>query len=127
MIKFALKTGIALGTVYYAADQGLWKDSHETLKLYDKMCEAASPYVDQAKGHLPFEIPHLPKSNQTSYIVKQTWNKGVSATCMFLADLPHNISKWTKSGVNLAMSNEEIKKLFSSFGISPAIENKENK
>ncbi|KAB0802435.1 hypothetical protein PPYR_04621 [Photinus pyralis] len=127
MIKFAVKAGIALGTVYYASDHGLWKDSHETLELYNKMCETASPYLDQAKDYLPVQIPELPKSNQTSYLLKRLWNKGVSTSCLFLADLPDNISKWTKNSFDVVMSNGEIKKLFGTFGQSPAPESVANK
>lgn len=54
--RFTVKAGIVVGAVYYVNEQGLWRESTETTKLYEKLCAATSPYIKQAKSHLPIEV-----------------------------------------------------------------------
>ncbi|KRT83760.1 hypothetical protein AMK59_4415 [Oryctes borbonicus] len=119
MFKFAVKVGIAGGAVYYLADQGVWKDSKETTKLYEKINETLKPYMQEARAQIPIEIPELPSTNRVSYLTKQYWNQGVTATFRFLGDFPTYVSDWTSKGINAAKSNEEIKKFIDSFSSAP--------
>ncbi|KAK4882143.1 hypothetical protein RN001_005462 [Aquatica leii] len=115
MIKFILKSGIVLGAVYYSAQEGVWKHSAESIKVCDKIYDFASPYYNQAKAQLPIEIPDFPKTIQVRQFLKQSWNKGVTASCIFLSNLPENLSTWTTHGVDKIKSNEEIKNMFKTF------------
>lgn len=54
--RFGIKVGIAAGAVYYLNEQGVWKDSEETQKIYGKLNTIASPYVKQVTEQLPFEV-----------------------------------------------------------------------
>lgn len=64
-------------------------------------------------------MPDLPSSGRISYITKQSWNSGVSATFNLLANLPDHIDGWTTKGVNSAMNNPELKKFIDSFSSVP--------
>ncbi|CAH1106116.1 unnamed protein product [Psylliodes chrysocephalus] len=115
MIKFAVKIGLASAAFYYVKEEGIWKSSCESEKIYQKLKETAVPYVEKATSQLPIELPKLPERNVVSSIVKESWNKGVLITFKFIADLPNNTYKWTSKGVDTVRQNEEIKKLIGSF------------
>ncbi|GJQ82566.1 hypothetical protein Trydic_g13021 [Trypoxylus dichotomus] len=119
MFKFAVKVGVAGGAVYYLADQGVWKDSNETTKLYEKINETLKPYIQEAKSQIPIDIPELPSTNRVSYLTKQYWNQGVSATFLYVGELPTHICNWTSKGIDAAKSNEEIKRFIDSFSSPP--------
>ncbi|KAI4460111.1 micos complex subunit mic13 [Holotrichia oblita] len=127
MIRLAVKLGLAGGAVYYVADQGVWKDSTETTKLYGKINEGLKPYLQEAKAQIPIEIPELPKTSKISYLTKQYWNQGVSATFRFIGNLPSHIVDWSSKGIDAAKNNEEIKKFFDSFSSAPAVAEPEQK
>lgn len=54
--RFGIKVGIAAGTVYYLSEQGVWKNSDEAHKVYDKLNTALSPYVKQVTEKVPIEV-----------------------------------------------------------------------
>lgn len=56
IFRFAVKLGLAGGAVYYVADQGVWKDSTETTKLFEKINEGLKPYLQEAKAQIPIEV-----------------------------------------------------------------------
>lgn len=62
-----------------------------------------------------------------SYIAKQTWNEGVMKTFKFLRDLPDTVSHYTQHGMDMAMSNEDFKKMFDTVGGQPESAAKQNK
>ncbi|KAK9739083.1 MICOS complex subunit MIC13, QIL1 [Popillia japonica] len=121
MIRFAVKLGLAGGAVYYVADQGVWKDSTETTKLYEKINEGLKPYLQEAKAQIPIEIPELPKSSRISYLTKLYWNQGVLASFRFIGDLPSHAVDWTNKGIAAVKNNEEIKKFCDSFSSAATV------
>ncbi|XP_022919362.1 MICOS complex subunit MIC13 homolog QIL1 [Onthophagus taurus] len=124
MFRFAIKCGLAGAAVYYVSDQGVWKESKETTKLYNKINDFLCPYMKQAQAQLPIEIPELPSTGRISYLMKQYWNHGVTATFIYIGDLPQNVTKLTKSGIDAIKGNEEMKKLMDGFSGTPEIEKK---
>lgn len=54
--RFTIKAGLAGGAVYYLADQGVWKESTESIKICDRMNIKMKPYVDDIKKQIPFEV-----------------------------------------------------------------------
>ncbi|KAF5286834.1 hypothetical protein FQA39_LY00367 [Lamprigera yunnana] len=126
MIKFAIKTGIVCGSIYYASQEGLWRGGDESTKLCGKIYNAFNPYYLQLKQQVPVDIPDLPQSLEVRYVLKQTWNKGVTGFFVFLSNVPNYISGYTKCGVKLLMSNENVKKMYQS--VVPSVgNNEENK
>ncbi|XP_072384266.1 MICOS complex subunit MIC13 homolog QIL1 isoform X1 [Diabrotica undecimpunctata] len=112
--RFAIKAGIAATAVYYIKEQGVWKQSDESIKAYEKIKEVACPYVKELTSQIPYELPKLPESDVASSIVKESWNKGVLVTFKFLSDLPDSTRELTAKGIDAIKQNEEVKKLLNS-------------
>lgn len=53
IFRFAIKSTVVGGTVYYTYQEGLWSKSEETAKLYNKLYVNVAPYV---KENIPEEI-----------------------------------------------------------------------
>jgi len=119
MIKFGLKVGIAAGACYYLAEEGVWKESTETSKLYSRLGNAISPMIKEVTAQVPIQIPELPNSKCISYMTKQYWNAGVTNTFSFIGDLPEHISGWTESGMKALGENPEVRKLVDSVKAPP--------
>lgn len=112
--------GIAAGTCYYLAEEGVWKKSEESVKLYDKIGTAIDPYVKEVSKELPFKIPDLPDRNRISYLAVQYWNCGVMTTFKFLSNLDDHVTNWTKSGYQMISDNPEVKKFIDSLTAAPS-------
>lgn len=112
MLKFGLKVGLVAGTAYYLTEEGVWDNSIETEKLYNKISSACKPYKDQVKNKLPFEVPQLPEADKVSFAAKHYWNRGVQSTFGFVAELPANTCRWTRQGINAVKNNKEIQNMF---------------
>lgn len=54
--RFSIKCGIAGGTLYYLAEEGVWKNSVHTEKVFNKIIDAAAPYAKDASKHLPVQV-----------------------------------------------------------------------
>lgn len=54
--RFGLKLGIAAGVTYYTVEQGVWKDSDTTEKIYNNMSELVSPYITQVTSQSPIKV-----------------------------------------------------------------------
>ncbi|KAJ8985775.1 hypothetical protein NQ317_014428 [Molorchus minor] len=115
MIKFAFKVGLATATVYYVRDQGVWRNSTESVQTYERLKETVRPYVQEVTSQIPIELPELPQSESLSSLVKQSWNAGVMATFKFLSELPDTANTWTKRGIDKALENEEFRNFINSF------------
>lgn len=73
------------------------------------------------------QIPELPQSNQVSYLTKRYWNQGVTATFVYLSNLPETACSYVKKGINQAQQNPEIKKFYESLSApsqEPKVEKK---
>ncbi|GLV44102.1 QIL1 [Carabus blaptoides fortunei] len=112
MFRFGIKLGLATGAIYYVSEQGVWRGSDETVKLCNQICTAVSPYTNEIKKQIPYELPSLPQTNEVSYLAKHYWNKGVISTFGFLANIPTYVGEMTAKGFDSVMDNVEIKNLF---------------
>lgn len=112
MLKFGVKVGLVAGTAYYLAEEGVWSNSVETEKLYNKISTACKPYKDQVKGQLPFEVPKLPEADKVSFMAKHYWNRGVQSTFGFIGELPANGCRWTRKGIKAVKENKSIQDMF---------------
>lgn len=56
LYRFGIKVGIAAGAVYYLSEQGVWKSSDESHKIYGKLNTILSPYVKQVTEKVPIEV-----------------------------------------------------------------------
>lgn len=56
LFRFAVKVGLATAAVYYVKDQGVWKNSNESIKTYEKLKETVKPYVQDLKSQIPIEV-----------------------------------------------------------------------
>lgn len=54
--RFAAKLGVVGGTIYYLSEEGVWKRSEESTKIYGKISEAVNPHIQDLKGQLPFKV-----------------------------------------------------------------------
>ncbi|XP_017781535.1 PREDICTED: MICOS complex subunit MIC13 homolog QIL1 [Nicrophorus vespilloides] len=124
MLKFGVKVGVCAGAGYYLSQEGVWGDSTESLKFYNKIKEASKPYVKDLTTQMNIEIPDLPNSDCISYATKQCWNAGVTKTFEFLKDLPEHTCEWTDKGWKAVNGNPEIKKFIDSFTAPPALPEK---
>ncbi|KAL6439602.1 hypothetical protein ACFW04_004000 [Cataglyphis niger] len=105
---FAVKATFVGSIVYYSIDQGLWSKSEDSVQLYGKIYNNVAPYI---KNNIPKEVanelPPLPSTDDLSYSVKSSWNKGVIASMKFISNTPtyvtngvQNISKIMQEYIN---------------------------
>ncbi|EFA11746.1 MICOS complex subunit MIC13 homolog QIL1 [Tribolium castaneum] len=116
MFRFAIKVGLAASAVYYLNNEGIWKESKESLKAYDKLNTTLEPYVQEARKQVPFELPQFPSGGSKVYNVQVCWNKGVTATFQFLSELPHKVNKWADEGISAILQNPDMQKVFEASG-----------
>ncbi|KAH0566758.1 MICOS complex subunit MIC13 homolog QIL1 [Cotesia glomerata] len=98
IIKFAVKSSVAGGIVYWTIQEGLWGHSDESINFYNRIYSTVSPYV---KKNIPKEVvnelPELPSVNSMANWTGCMWNKGVKTSIRFIADLPDHISNGIES------------------------------
>ncbi|KAK1135145.1 hypothetical protein K0M31_007915 [Melipona bicolor] len=89
LVRFAIKSSIVGGSIYYTYTEGLWSKSEETAKLYEKLYTNLAPYV---KENIPEEVikewAQLPSVSCATSFVKTSWNNGVISSMKFISDLP---------------------------------------
>ncbi|XP_045463487.1 MICOS complex subunit MIC13 homolog QIL1 [Harmonia axyridis] len=120
LISFAVKLGVAGTAIYYMKKEGLWDDSEVSLKALDRLKEVSQPHLEQIKAQVPLDLPKLPETEQMHQMVGVYWNRGILATFDFLQHLPTHVSNWTDKGMDMALKNEEVKKLIENFKLSEA-------
>lgn len=54
--RFTIKVGLASAAVYYVKEQGVWKNSNESIKTYEKLKETVKPYAQDLKAQIPIEV-----------------------------------------------------------------------
>jgi hypothetical protein len=109
MFRFSIKVGLAATAVYYLNKEGVWKESHESLKTYNRLNTTLEPYIKEVQKQIPIELPEIPKNERTSQTVKLYWNKGVLSTFQFLSELPHLLNTWTQNGITAILENPDVK------------------
>jgi adenylosuccinate synthase len=48
--------GLAATAVYYLNKEGVWKESHESLKTYNRLNTTLEPYIKEVQKQIPFEV-----------------------------------------------------------------------
>ncbi|ETN66739.1 hypothetical protein AND_001479 [Anopheles darlingi] len=96
MFRFAIKTGIAGGAVYYSKEEGIWNE--DTEKVYERYAAALHPHVQSLKQQIPLDIPALPSSGEMCFVTKHYYNEGVKNTIHFIHRLPCYAGQWAKKG-----------------------------
>ncbi|CAG5106318.1 Similar to QIL1: MICOS complex subunit MIC13 homolog QIL1 (Drosophila melanogaster) [Cotesia congregata] len=105
IIKFAVKSSVAGGLVYWTVQEGLWGRSDESINFYNRIYSTVSPYI---KKNIPKEVvnevnfllkklPDLPSVNSMANWTGCMWNRGVKTSIRFIADLPDHISNGIES------------------------------
>ncbi|KAJ8962014.1 hypothetical protein NQ314_005796 [Rhamnusium bicolor] len=115
MFKFAVKVGLATTAVYYINEQGVWRNSNESVRTYEKFKDTIKPYIQDVKSQIPIELPTLPETDKWSSLVKQSWNSGVLTTFKFISELPRILNNWSAKGIDAALQNPNIKNVVESF------------
>ncbi|XP_023178748.1 MICOS complex subunit MIC13 homolog QIL1 [Drosophila hydei] len=106
-----VRGGLVAGAVYYTRKAGVWGNTEQTDKLYNDVKGQLSPYVQQAKNKLPFELPQLPKVGEMRFLAKHYYNEGVKNSFRFVHMLPCYAGRGLK----------KLKDTFEDFAKSPAI------
>ncbi|XP_003694711.1 MICOS complex subunit MIC13 [Apis florea] len=89
LIRFAIKSSIVGGIVYYTYKERLWSKSEETAALYRKLNVKIAPYVKKnVPEKITKEIAQLPSVTDITNFIKVTWNKGVMSSMGFVSNLP---------------------------------------
>ncbi|XP_008549133.1 MICOS complex subunit MIC13 homolog QIL1 [Microplitis demolitor] len=98
IIRFAVKSSVAGGLVYWTVQEGLWGSSDDSINFYNRIYSTVAPYV---KNNIPKEVvnelPELPSVNAMANCAGCMWNKGVKTSIRFIADLPDHISNGIES------------------------------
>ncbi|KAK0083660.1 hypothetical protein PV325_008434 [Microctonus aethiopoides] len=105
IIRFAVKSSLAGGIVYYTIQEGLWSNADDTIKLYGKIYGNVAPYV---KENIPKEIPQLPSVGTMTNCAKGMWNNGVKTSIKFVSELPNHISNGVDSLIAMSGAKEAI-------------------
>ncbi|CAL7933827.1 unnamed protein product [Xylocopa violacea] len=89
LLRFAVKSTIVGGIVYYTYEEGLWSKSEETAKLYRKLYVNIAPYVkENIPAEVTKEVAQLPSVTDITSFMKTSWNKGVITSMKFISNLP---------------------------------------
>ncbi|KAK2704328.1 MICOS complex subunit MIC13 homolog QIL1-like [Artemia franciscana] len=105
LLKLSAKGGIVVGTFYFTVEQGVWKETNEALKIYERLKSEASD-IDK---YIPGASKHLERINPQKGIfwsisahkpLPATWNHGVYTTFKFLDRLPENITQYSYEAKN---------------------------
>ncbi|XP_058804121.1 MICOS complex subunit MIC13-like [Phymastichus coffea] len=116
LLRFAIKSSIAGGLVYYTVQEGLWSSSEDSGKFYNKLYNKISPLI---KKNIPEdviqEIHHIPNPSDLKTYTTLYWNKGVVISIKFLSELPLHVSN------GIEKIQKEIEKNIAASGESVAI------
>ena len=82
--RFAIKSSIVGGSIYYTYTEGLWSKSEETAKLYEKLYANLAPYV---KENIPEEVI----TEVISYLLFNAKRINLTLLLMFFAIKRYNI------------------------------------
>ncbi|XP_043272917.1 uncharacterized protein [Venturia canescens] len=109
ILRFALKSSIAGGIVYYTVQEGLWSKPEDTIDMYCRMYNSVAPYIQK---NIPEDVtkslPVVPSFVTMTGCAKGMWNKGVMTSIKFTSELPSHLS----NGIDSVMSTPAIKELF---------------
>lgn len=79
--RFAVKTTLAGGIVYYSIQQGLWSKSEDSVQLYGKVYNNVTPYI---KDNIPKEVlSEVGLISTTKFIIFSTSNAKIKR-CVLL-------------------------------------------
>ncbi|KAL6260518.1 hypothetical protein P5V15_008042 [Pogonomyrmex californicus] len=96
--RFAIKSTLVGGIVYYSIQQGLWSKSEDSVQLYGRLYNNVTPYIkDNIPKEVINELPPLPSTSDLSNSVKSSWNKGVIASMKFLSETPTYVTNGVQS------------------------------
>ncbi|XP_051154925.1 MICOS complex subunit MIC13-like [Leptopilina boulardi] len=110
ILRFAVKSTIAGGLLYFTIREGVWSNQEESVKLYGKIYNKIAPLVkENVPKEIINELPDLPKTTDISDKMRNSWNKGVMISMKFLAQLPSH----TKNGINSILEMPAIKDVIS--------------
>ncbi|KAL5292841.1 hypothetical protein ACFFRR_011544 [Megaselia abdita] len=102
IFKFAIKTSLAVGAVYYV--KPVWGNSIETEKLYNNTKTTLCPHVKKITKSIPYELPALPSSGQVGFVTKHYYNEGVKNSIRFVHMLPCYAGRAIKSAKDALQS-----------------------
>ncbi|XP_043473001.1 MICOS complex subunit MIC13-like [Leptopilina heterotoma] len=106
VVRFAVKSTIAGGLLYFTIREGVWSNQEESVKLYGKIYNKVAPLVkDNVPKDLISELPDLPSTTDISDKMRNSWNSGVMVSMKFLSQLPSH----TKNGINSILEIPAIK------------------
>ncbi|KAK0164161.1 hypothetical protein PV328_002820 [Microctonus aethiopoides] len=109
IIRFAVKSSLAGGIVYYTIQEGLWSNADDTIKLYGKIYGNVAPYVkENIPKEVANEIPQLPSVGTMTNCAKGMWNNGVKTSIKFVSELPNHISNGVDSLIAMSGAKEAI-------------------
>mgnify|MGYP000338965999 CR=1 FL=1 len=54
-----------------------------------------------------FQVPEFPKISDITYTTKNYWNKGVTASFVFLSELPSKSAEWSIQGYEYVVKQLE--------------------
>lgn len=104
IIRFALKSAVMGGCIYYTIYEGFWFSADVTANLYKKMYNnIASRVKDNIPEDVINEMPEMMSTSHVTTLIQSSWNKGISGSIKFLVDLP----QLSCQGVNLLLSQIE--------------------
>ncbi|XP_030570200.1 MICOS complex subunit MIC13 homolog QIL1 [Drosophila novamexicana] len=88
VVGLLVRCGVVAGAVYYTRQAGVWGSTDETDKLYKNVKTQLTPYVQQAREQLPFDVPELPRVGEMRFLAKHYYNEGVKSSFRFIHMLP---------------------------------------
>lgn len=97
MYRFSIKSALAASSIYWTHENKVWGSSADADRLYSKLAAVAAPSVATVRSQVPFDVPQLPTTGETCFLVKHYYNKGVKSTIHFIHRFPCYAGKWAKS------------------------------
>ncbi|KAF7991257.1 hypothetical protein HCN44_002819 [Aphidius gifuensis] len=116
LIKFAVKSSIVGGLIYYTVEEGLWSNSDDSIKFCTKLYNNITPYLtnntvkDVVKDKCVV-LNDLPNISTMTNCARGMWNIGVKKSINYVSELPTHAT----NGVDTVMSSPTIKNAIESF------------
>jgi len=109
IIRTAVKGAVLYGAVSLTRQEGVWGNSEESYKLYQKLQKEMEPVCKSVRSKLPFEIPALPSSGEVCFLTNYYYNNAVKASFYHLKMIPCYIGQGVKKASDAIKGATEAK------------------
>ncbi|XP_011306001.1 uncharacterized protein [Fopius arisanus] len=112
LIRFAAKSSLTGGFIYYTVQGGLWSSPEDSIKFYQGIYSKITPYIKEyASPDITAGIATVPSATTMIGCSRGVWNKAVKISFRFLSELPAHMSNGIDSLMSLPAVRDSIESI----------------